>query len=411
MNAHKSFYTEDVKTKSIARPRGSSSVLVFIIQIVLPLLIICLAIVGAYHLKNSGKKTRKRPPAKMTSLVQVLPLRRSNENIIIRTMGTVVPARELVIKPRVPGEITDIHPEFIQGGFLKTGQEILRIDPEDYKLVIIKKHSQVANALYALKLEMGHQDVAKREWEIYNGKKSAGKLDTELALRKPHLKKARADLAAARADLKQAELNLARTQISAPFNAVVRVKYVEKGTQVSAQEKLAELVGTDFYWIQVSVPIDRLRWITIPQENGKPGSSVRILYGGGNYERTGAVVKLLSDLETEGRMARILVSVQDPLDLENSEINRPPLLIGEYVRVEIQGQEIENVFRIPRTALRDDSSVWIAGDDGKLSIHHVEALWRDSETVLLQDGLKQGDKLIISELAAPINGMPLRIRQ
>ncbi|MCP4106831.1 MAG: efflux RND transporter periplasmic adaptor subunit [Desulfobacteraceae bacterium] len=408
MGAHKSFYDEDIKTKTTTTSR--SRPLVFIIKIVLPLLIICIGIAGAYYLKNSGKKTRKRPPAKMTSLVRVMPLSLSSENVMIRAMGTVVPARELVIKSRVSGEITDIRPEFMQGGFLKADQEVLRIDPEDYKLAIIKKQSQVASAIYALKLEMGHQDVAKREWEIYNGKKSAGKSDTELALRKPHLNKAKADLAAARADLKQAELNLARTQIKAPFNAVVRTKYVEKGTQVSAQEKLAELVGTDLYWIQVSVPVDRLRWITIPQENGTPGSTVRILYGGGNYERTGAVIKLLSDLETEGRMARVLVSVRDPLDLENPEKNRPPLLIGEYVRVEIQGQEIGDVFRIPRTALRDDNSVWIA-EDGRLSIHHADALWRDSETVLLRDGLKQGDKLIISEIAAPINGMPLRISE
>lgn len=382
---------------------------VFVLKMLLPVLILAGGIMGATYLKNTGTRPQKKPPRKITPLVTVMPLTRTDERIEVRAMGTVVPAREIVIKPRVSGQVVKIHPELVQGGFVREGDELFRIDPADYELDLAQKKSRVADAEYALKLEMGHQQVAQREWELLG--KGTKKTNADLALRRPHLDKAKADLAAAKAALKQAELNLARTRITAPFNAVVRSKTVEIGSQVAAQEPVAELVGTNEYWVQVSVPIDRLAWLRIPRNGGGEGSPVRVRYAGGQSERKGEVIKLLSDLETEGRMARLLVAVADPLDLskEMSEKGRPPLLIGEYVSVAIEGRLLEDVFRIPRTALRDNGAIWLVDDAGKLAIREVVPLWRDGRTVMVRDGFRDGDRLIISDLAAPVAGMPLRI--
>jgi len=190
----------------------------------------------------------------------------------------------------------------------------------------------------------------------------------------------------------------------------VRSKNVDIGSQVSAQEKLAELVGTDEYWIQASIPVEQLSWIKIPRNPADPGSEVRIFYRNAD-ERTGRIIKLLGTLETEGRMARILVSVKDPLGLKVAGSNQLPLLIGEYVRIEIEGRQLQNVYRIPRSALRDDANLWIVSNDGKLDIRKVKIIWRDTQTVLLQDGLEPGDRLIVSDLASPIQDMPVQIAE
>jgi RND family efflux transporter MFP subunit len=327
--------------------------------------------------------------------------------ITVAAMGTVVPAREMVLKSKVSGEVVKVHSEFTVGGVLKKGAEILRIDPRDYELAVTQKQSLVANADYNLKLELGHQEVAQREWTLLNGNKPAKSSDLELALRKPHLDKAKADFAAAKAELKQAKLNLSRTRIIAPFNAIVRSHNVEMGSQVSGQEALAELVYTDEYWIKVSIPVSRLKWISIPRNGNETGSVVNIVYRNG-FERVGTVTKLLGDLETEGRMARILVSVKNPLSLDKPNKNQPPLLLGEYVRVEIEGHNLEAVYRIPRTSLRDNTYIWLAGDDGRLKIRKVDTLWRDDDTVFLKEGLNPGDRIIVSDLRTPVDGMPIR---
>jgi multidrug efflux pump subunit AcrA (membrane-fusion protein) len=215
-------------------------------------------------------------------------------------------------------------------------------------------------------------------------------------------------LTAENAEVQKAQLNLSRTRIRAPFNAIIRTKYVDIGSQVSGQEKLAVLVGADEYWIQASIPVDRIDWMMIPRRPAEPGSAVRILHRTG-HEIAGTVIKLLGDLGSEGRMARILVEVKDPLNLKTREENRPVILIGEYVKIEIEGRNLQNVYRIPRTALRDNSRIWVVNQDSKLDIRSVETLWRDAKTVLLREGLEPDDQLIVSDLPAPINGMPVQV--
>ena len=379
-----------------------------IIRIVLSLVILGVGIGAASYIKNSAPRTRKRPPVRLSPTVLIQTLKPSGYQIIVTAMGTVIPDREVVLKSRVSGEIVKIHPEFTEGGFLKKGTEIIQIDPQDYELALARKRSAVTDAEYALKLELGHQQVAKREWELLNQGKPAQDIEKELALRQPHLSKVRADLSAAEAELKAAMLDLDRTHITAPFNAVVRSKSVDRGSMVISQEPLAELVGTDAYRIQVSLPVDRLEWIDVPVRDGDPGSKARVIYGQSN-ECSGTVIRLMGDLATEGRMARILVEVADPLGLKTSNKDLTPLLIGEYVRVKILGRKLDGVFQIPRTALRDNSSVWIVKENKILEIRKVQPVWRDADVVLLKDDLKSGEHLIVSDLAAPVEGMTVRV--
>jgi RND family efflux transporter MFP subunit len=373
-------------------------------------MVIVLGVGGAAYIKKTAPKARKRPPARMTPLVQVLAVHPGPHRVWVPAMGGVIPARVISLEARVSGEVVASHPEFNPGGLLKEGEEIVRIDPEDYKLALEQKKSAVADAEYALKVEQGHQDVALREWELLNGNNPVAARDAELALRKPHMAKARADLAAALAELKQAELNLERTSIHAPFNAVVRAKHVDYGSQVSPQDPLAELAGTDAFWIRASIPVDRLSWITIPRRPEETGSQVRVFYRNG-YTRTGTVIRLMGDLEEEGRMARVLVEVKDPVGLKPGHREMPPLLLGEYVEIEVEGKMLQNVYRIPRTALRDNSEIWIATEGVKLEIRNVETLWRDARTVLLRKGLQPGDRLIVSDLPMPVNGMPVQVAE
>ena len=379
-----------------------------LLSLLIGLLVMSGGIIGAAYIGKNAPDARRRPPVKITPLVQIETVQPASHQVTVRAMGTVIPAREMTLRSQVAGRIVSVHPEFSDGGLLPKGEQVLAIDPADYRLAVTRKQSAVIAAEYAMKLELGHQAVALREWELLNEGRAAAAEDVELALRKPHLAKVSADLEAVRADLQQAELDLERTRIRVPFNAMVRAKHVEIGSQVSTQDALAELVGTDACHIRVSIPGDRLQWFDIPRHTRRTGVAVRVIYRSG-LERTGTVIKLLGDLETEGRMARILVSVDDPFGLDKQGPAPPPLLIGEYVRVEIAGKRLDGVFRIPRTALRDNAKVWVAGARDQLDIRPVETIWRDSRSVLLKSGLAPGDRVIVSDLPAPVAGMPLRI--
>ena len=387
-------------------PRRSIGSIIF--RALLCVIIIAAGLFAANYLTRTSPGAHRRAPAKSTPRVRVQTVAPTSETVIVKATGTVIPARKITLKSRVAGEVIGTHPDFAPGGFLKKGALVLKIDDTDYQLALARKESEEVNARYAIALEQGRQEVARREWELINKDNPIDDADGELALRKPHLEKVLADLKAARIGIQQARLNVQRTRIRTPFNAVILATYVETGSQITAWERLADLVATDEYWVRVSIPVDRLKWISIPVDHRKTGSMARIIYHS-DAVRTGSVIKLLGDLEPRGRMARLLIAIKDPLGRNPSDLHRPPLLIGEYIRVEIRGKPLNNVYRIPRTALRDGTRLWIAGSDDKLEIRPVETIWRDAEAVFLKTGLQPGDRLIVSDLSAPVAGMPVKV--
>ena len=380
-----------------------------LLRILVAVVIVGVGIAGAAYLQKSAVKPQRRPPAKWVPVVETQPLQRSSQNVKVTAMGTVVPARKVMLESRVSGQVVTINPEFTEGGFLKQGSVVVQLDDKDYKLALSQKKSELINAEYALKLEFGRQEVAQREWRLLNGNRDGKAVESDLALRKPHLDKAKADVAAAKASLEKASLDLGRTRIIAPFNAVVRSKSIDVGSQVSVGEPMAELVGTDAFWIQASIPVDRLEWIRIPRQKSEEGSDATVHYARG-YSIKGKVIRLMGDLASEGRMARILIAVEDPMQHNAEQQKSPPLLIGEYVRVAIEGRQLKEVFVIPRTALRDGSTVWLMKDDLTLSIQKVEPIWRSDKTVVIQNDLHFGQHLIVSDLPAPVDGMAIRRR-
>jgi hypothetical protein len=70
---------------------------------------------------------------------------------------------------------------------------------------------------------------------------------------------------------------------------------------------------------------------------------------------------------------------------------------------------VSDVFRIPRTALKDGDHVWIAEPGGTLAIRKVDPVWRGGDVVLVAEGLSEGDRLIVTGLPAPVAGMPVRV--
>ena len=122
----------------------------------------------------------------------------------------------------------------------------------------------------------------------------------------------------------------------------------------------------------------------------------------------GRVVELLGDVTENGRMAQVLVSIADPLELKKPAKGRRPLLLGEYVRVEIEGPELHDVIVVPRAAIREGSRVWVKDAGNQLEVRPVEIVLSRKETVLISRGLRDGDAIITSQVPAAIPGLPLQ---
>lgn len=372
-----------------------------LLVLVLSLLVIGAGIFMAVRFIKTRPKPPQRPAALIAPLVETTTVTAGPQTAVVHALGTVVSARQTQIRAEVAGIVREIAPHFLPGGIVTKGSPLLRLNDEDFRLILASREAELQSAAAALELETGYQQVARHEWDLLEMAGKAG-MRSDLALRKPQLAQARAKVRQAEAALEQARLDLKRTTVTAPFTALVLDKNVEQGSRVSITDTLATLVATDEFWVEAAIPVDRLPWITLPGKSGS-GSKARILSQSSGAERTGHILRLRGDLEEQGRLARVQVSLPAPLEAKPA-----PILLGEYVRLEIEGTRLQNVIRLPRAALRENDTVWTV-QNATLAIRPATVVWRDTHTVLVSDGLASGDTVVTSELATPIDGMPVTL--
>ena len=355
-------------------------------------------------------KARPMPKERTAPFVTVVSMVPTNVHVHIDVMGTVEAVDEVMLQPEVSGRILWTHPELVEGGTVTGDEVVVRIDESDVELALRRQKAALESARSDLSIEKGQQDIAKREWELVGGGDEASEMDLELALRGPQLRAREASVASAEAAVAAANLDLSRTAVRAPFNAVVAEAAADVGDQAMANTVLATLVGTDLFRLRTAVRVDQLKWIDFPGDTSHPASQVRIFLPTG-VVRTGTVSRLMPQLSEAGRMAQILVDVSDPLYVDQPDRKDAALLLGQVLRVEIVGREIEGVYGIPRTALRDGSKLWMVDGDSRLRIFPVEVLWGTEDQVFVADGFDPDDRLIVSHLATPVEGMKLEAEE
>ena len=352
-------------------------------------------------------KTQKTQPNVKAKLVHTIIAKLSDEKIMVTAFGTVQPNQEVTIKSEVSGRVIEKSPKLVKGGIVSEGEVLLKLDPRDYQNAVEQEKANLEKAVFEMQIEEGRQLVAEREWKQLSPSIKITDISEILALRKPHIKEKEAALKAAKSRLHTAQLNLSRTVIQAPLNAVVTSKSIEVGDYVTPQEKLAKLVATNRFQIQVSVPVSKLKWLTIPGKEIKKGSKVRVIQNLGvtSIVRKGEILRLLGDLDPGSRMARVIVAVEDPLGLHKKEPF--PLFIGSYVRVIFEGLVLNDLFVLPREALQEENKVWVKNSQNQLEIRTVNVLEKKHDSVLINHGLNNGEEIIVSPLSIPIPGMHL----
>ena len=382
------------------------------LRILLPIIVVVISAIVAVWMMQSGPKAKPRAKTRNAVLVDVRAIELGSHTTTVSIMGTVKPQREVALKPRVSGEIIKVSESLIPGGRFNKGEELLAIDPSDYKLVVRQLASEVARVESDMQVELGRQRVAQKEYELLG--ESVSEVEKTLMLREPQLENNRALLEGTRARLEQAQLDLKRTSVRAPFNAVVMSREVNLGTRVSPSTTLATLVGSDSYWVEAPIPASQLQWISIGQEDKNSGSSVHIydsVAWGPSRSRSGQLVGLTAMVEENGRMAKLLAEIPDPLSLQPTSSEQPKLLLGSYVRVEIAGKLLPKAAAIERDLIHNGDQLWIMDEEGRLDIRTVEIAFRGQDQVLVTGGVSHGEKLITTNLPSPVQGMTLRLKE
>ena len=378
-----------------------------IVQLLLTLILIGIGALGMIKLTESKPQIKKQKPPVPLPMVRTMKVTTKAEAIVIKGEGSVNPVQEMVLVPQVDGKVVYISPSLINGGAFVKGETLLRIEPEDYRLSVTLAESKVKSAQSLLRLAEEEAAAAKEEWfQLYLDDKNRGKEPPPLVLKEPQLAAAKAKLAADKADLRNAMLDLERTELKAPFSGRVEAESVDLGQYVRPGEKLDSLFSTDAAEIVVPLEDESLLWFHVPGFTpGKgPGAGVKIMARIAGRDRVweGRVVRSEGKMDQRTRMIRVVVRVDEPY------AKKPPLAIGLFVRVEIEGRTVPDLAVIPRSALHQGDVVWVVVKEDRLRFRKVVVARIDGEIVQIQEGLNNGETVIISGLKAITDGMVVR---
>jgi RND family efflux transporter MFP subunit len=352
--------------------------------------------------------TRAGATKETAMLVEVIDAEKGSFAPTITALGSVEAAEDIILSPRVSGEIIERSPEFTPGGFVNKGDELLKIDPADYRNILNQRLSELQQAEADYEIELGRQSIAQQDYEMLDD--TLSNENRALVLRQPQLNAARSRVESARAAVEQAQLDLDRTTIRAPFDAYIISRNTNLGSQVAVGDELGRLVGLDTYWVEATIPLSKLKWLSIPI-NGTTGSEVtirnRTAWMPGD-SRTGRLYRLIGSLEDQTRLARVLITVSDPLAYQEENRGKPQLMIGSYVEAEIQASELEDVIRLSRDYVRNNDTVWVM-ENSELKIRDVSILFEDGEYAYITEGVDEGEKIITTNLATIVEGTPVRL--
>ena len=379
-------------------------------KILLPIVVLLIAVGVTFVILKTRKKPEPVEVPHLGPLVETIRLEPVTRNVVVTGTGTVQSRNEVDITPQVKGRVVTISPNLVAGGTFRKGELLFAIEDVDYQLAIDLAKANLAQAELELQRNANLARVARQEWDALH---PGGQTEPDpLVVYEPQMKSAQAQREAAAANLKQAEINLQRTQVFAPFDGYVRSEQVEIGQYLAAATPVAKIVGTAQTEIAVPLPLDELVWLDIPETGGTGTGSradIELRTGGEVFRWHGLVSRALGDIDPRNRMAHIMILVKDPVSERGKNGHLPNrLLPGMFVKVLLHGEQLSQVFAIPRGALRDHDTVWLVKEDNTLTMSEVEIIRHEPSEVLVRSGVGVGDRLILTNLSGAAEGMLLR---
>lgn len=331
--------------------------------------------------------------------VEVYSAKEESHKVVLGAQGMVEPVTQTMLVSEVAGAIEWISPKLKAGGRFTKGEEMLRVSAADYQSQLEQARASVADAELTIAQEEARAEQGLRDWK----KLGRGGEPGTLVKREPQLKSARARLVASQAAVVQAERNLSKTKIVAPYDCLVESSNVDAGGYLSPAGRVAMVYEADK--VQVRLPLSLEDVSYLPSE--LVGVEVQLSAKIGRVQRQwqGAVVRTEGVVDRSTHTMMTVVEIQQKQDANMFQL--PPF--GLFVEGVFQGANFENVVRLPRVALRAEDTVWLVNQDGQLKITPVVVERGDRDTVMVVEGLKDGDAVITSPIDVPVELMKVEV--
>ncbi len=418
-------------------------------HLLVPVLLVLIALPLAGSLIDAGKQGKpKKAKHKITQtrIVNVRRLQQQDYQPSWYATATVQPAESVKLVAEVVGKVTALNPTAQPGALMNAGEWLLQVDKADYLLAMRNQQAQVVQAQSSLELERGNQILAQQELILVEDSLSTARntrkeqvlqqtlqqtLQQEpqqalqeqqdlslpvmlehraLVLREPQIAAAKAKLDNARASLEKAQLNLSRTQVVMPFRGQVIKRHIGRGSKVTQNSALFDVVNVDHFWLEVKIPRS---FLTLLDHDAAVAVSHPQAWGKG-VERSARIVSVLPDVDSRDRQVKVLLVIDDPLSLQDnasSQKRLPAVFINDFLSVRLAGKLLHDTWAIDPNWLQSDNSIWIVDKENRLQKRPVTVLFKGRDTLYVQAAFNKGELALAEKLSIATPGMQVKARR
>ena len=331
--------------------------------------------------------------------VRVRTIETESIELKVHSQGSVAPSTVSQLIPEVSGRVTWTSPSLVAGGFFEAGQELARIDDLDYR----NAQDRANAALKRATAEVEHAKYEYRRLRSLAERKLVSRSALENGLRAYRV--TQATFEDAQANSEQAQENVKRTVLRAPFTGLVRSENIDIGQFASRGQAIATLYANDVVEVRLPIADRQLAFLNLPPlrngnfpEDMQPTVKLSADYGGQVRQWFGKIVRAEAEIDTSSRMVHLVARVESSKDSQD-------LSVGLFVTAEIAGLAVENIVRLPRSAIRNDNQVLVVDTENRLRFRDIQPLRLYRDNVLINAGLNPGERVCISTVQTAIDGM------
>ena len=382
----------------------------FLMKKYVPLLLVLGAIAVTVIMFLSQPEPVKAAAPEAALAVKTQILKSTSVTLEVESQGIVQPRTRTSLISEVSGAVLEVSEQFIVGGTFGAGDVLLSLDPTDYEVALQRAEAQLISANAKLELEKARAIQAAKEWQMTGRPQSEAPI---LALRKPYLAEAEANILQSKAEVKRAKQKLEKTKIRAPYAGMVASKSADVGQYVTTGSRLGETFAIDFVEVRLPLTERDLARMDALTFKGIPSESMVTLSGsvnGKQREWVAEVVRSEGVVNEINRSQYLVARMSDPYGISGSgDSVSPPLLVGTFVTAKLKGKVLEDVFELPRSALLQGSKVATVDSQTRMNIRAVDVIFSD-DSFYYVTGLNDGVQVITSALGTPIEGLKLLLR-
>jgi len=293
----------------------------------------------------------------------------------VLTTGTILANEEVDLRSEVSGTIRKI--AFSEGGRVRKGELLVKIDDSELRAQLKRLESERGLAA----------DKERRRRELYS-KQNISPEDYQVALN---------ELNAVQAEVELYEARIAKTEIRAPFDGTVGLRFVSEGSYVTPAIRIARLQDARSVKVDFAVPERYAATITT-------GLTIRFHLSGTDEIFEGTVYAIEPKIDPATRS--LLLRARAPN-------RRGRLVPGAFAEIELVVEDIADALMIPTQALVPDlegQKIFLV-EGGVAREQRVETGIRTETHVQITAGLAPLDTVITSGILQVAPGLPLDITE